>query len=229
MNRHLFELQETDNRITALKRERSRLDNGEAVRAECDTLERAIEVEANELSRINAVRSVREDELKTAETKIAQQETRLMNAKNAHEVSSLQRDIEALQRARGDLDEAILVLMDQAESSATRVRDLAAQKAELDVQLAGIKEHFATETARLEHALQEALAQRQENIEKLSGEELEKYAEFARRFHGVAVARNADGNCSACGTTLTPYNLKEAKKQQWPTCESCGRLLWLGA
>ena len=26
---------------------------------------------------------------------------------------------------------------------------------------------------------------------------------------------------------ITPYNLREAKSQTWPTCESCGRLLFV--
>jgi hypothetical protein len=26
---------------------------------------------------------------------------------------------------------------------------------------------------------------------------------------------------------LTPYNLKEIKTKEWPTCESCGRLLFI--
>jgi len=30
-----------------------------------------------------------------------------------------------------------------------------------------------------------------------------------------------------CGMMITPYNLKEAKTEEWPQCESCTRLLYV--
>jgi predicted nucleic acid-binding Zn-ribbon protein len=228
MNRELFELQETDNKITAIKRERTRLDNGEALRSQCQTLAQSIEQESAELDRLNTERAEKEEQLQSAEEKITKQQSRLMNAKNAHEVNSLQRDIEALTRARGDLDEAVLILMDEAESCSGRLTDLEQQKTEKDAELARIEQNFAAETTRLDAALKETSAARAQNAAKLSAVELKKYEDFARRFHGVAVASGQGGNCSACGTAITPYNLKEAKKQEWPTCESCARLLWIG-
>src|SRR5438874_527461 len=84
-------------------------------------------------------------DLKTAEDKIARQQERLMNAKSTHEVNSLQRDIAALQKARGDLDEAILILMDDTESSAKRLVQLQQELDEKSAQTAVTERHFAAE------------------------------------------------------------------------------------
>lgn len=227
MNRHLFELQQIDDTITAFKRERSKLDDGGAARSARDTLEKVVESEKAELNRINTERADKELHLQTTEEKIARQQSRLMNAKNTHEVNSLQRDINALTRARGDLDEAVLILMDEAESCANRLRDLQHEKDAKAAETARIEEHFAAETTRIDAALDEAMQRRREAASQLSAEEAGKYNDSAKRFHGVAVAHNQDGNCSACGNALTPFSLKEARTKEWPTCENCGRLLWV--
>src|ERR1017187_996871 len=106
MNHLLLELQDVDNHIAAVKRERDRLDDGAALRSERETLGEARDDEKSTLNRINHQRAVKEEQLQTAEEKLARQQQRLMTAKSAHEVNSLQRDIEALGRSRGDLDEA---------------------------------------------------------------------------------------------------------------------------
>ncbi len=227
MKRRLFELQETDIRILALKRERSKLDDGQRTRAERQALAQAAEAQTAELNRLNTQRSAQEDQLQAAEAKIAKQQNRLMTAKNAHEVDSLQRDITALTAARGDLDEAILTLMLEAEDCAARLKELTAQKNQKGAELSRIEEIFAAETARLGGELSQAAAKREERAVKLEASEMAKYTDYAKRFHGVAVAHNENGNCSSCGTTLTPFNLKAAKTDDWPTCESCARLLWV--
>jgi predicted nucleic acid-binding Zn-ribbon protein len=113
MNPLLFELQEIDNRIARIKRERSKLDDGETLRSERNTLQKAVDTEKDRLNHLNTDRTDKELQLSTTEEKLTKQQTRLMNAKSAHEVTSLQRDIAGLNHARGDLDEALLMLMDE--------------------------------------------------------------------------------------------------------------------
>ena len=227
MNRLLYELQETDNSITRLKRERSKLDDGSTLRAERDTLQKAVAAEKDRLSQLNSNRSDKELQLSTAEEKITRQQNRLMNATSAHEVNSLQRDINALNKARGDLDEAILMLMDEIESCSARLVELQHELEAKESQTTEVETHFAAETTRLDGEIASAMEQRQKSLAQLTDVERGKYEDAARRFHGLAVAHNEKGACSACGMELTPYNIREAKAQPWPTCESCGRLLFL--
>src|SRR5687768_3122712 len=108
MNRQLFELQEADNTLARLRRERAKLDDGMAARGERDTLQNAVNAERGRLQKMHTERLDKELQLKATEEKIARQNSRLMSATNAHEVEALQRDLQGLKRARGDLDEAIL-------------------------------------------------------------------------------------------------------------------------
>jgi len=227
MNRLLYELQEIDNSIAKLKRERGKLDDGSTLRAERDTLQKAVAAEKDQLSHLNTERSDKELQLSTAEQKITKQQGRLMSATNAHEVNSLQRDINALSKARGDLDEAILMLMDDIENCAARLGELQKELQEKIAQTTQVETQFAADTARLEGEISGAQTQRQETMQRLGDVERGKYEDAARRFHGLAVAHNEKGSCSACGLELTSYNLREAKAQEWPTCDSCGRLLFV--
>jgi len=210
-----------------LNRERAALDNGDATRAERDTLAAALAEQETQLNQLNTNRVSLEGDLEARETKLNTQQTRLMNAKSTHEVQSLERDIKALTTARGELDEKVLLVMDEIEGCESRLDELRSQHQEKENLLNQIESTFATETARIDGETQSLQAQRESMFTALSDIEQKKYENAASRHHGIAVAHLHDGACSACGTALTPFNLKEAKTEEWPTCESCRRFLYV--
>jgi len=225
--RSLFELQQIDNTMLRLQREKSRLDDGSALRAERDTLQKAIAEQDENLNASNRARIAAEEELKTREAKIKTQQTRLMNAKTAHEIASLQRDIEGITKSRGEWDEAILIAMDESETTAKKLDELRAQLATTSAQLAEVEANFSSETERINTELKTAAIERNASAAKLDEDDLETYNTVAKKHGSVAVAEYQNGNCSVCGMMITPYNLKEAKTEEWPKCESCTRLLFV--
>ncbi|HVF10380.1 MAG TPA: hypothetical protein VNA16_06240, partial [Abditibacteriaceae bacterium] len=113
------------------------------------------------------------------------------------------------------------------ESGSARLVELQQELAAKEAATAAVEAHFAAETARLDGEIASAVEQQQKGMAQLSAVERGKYEDAARRFHGLAVAHNEKGACSGCGMELTPYNIREAKAQEWPVCESCGRLLFV--
>lgn len=227
--RSLFELQKIDNAMLRLQREKSKLDDGSALRANVSTLQSAITEQEENLDASNRARISAEGELATRDAKIKTQQTRLMTAKTSHEIASLQRDIEGITKSRGELDEAILVAMDESEITSKKLDELRAQLNATSTQLAEVEANFASETARMNSELKAAAIERNASAAKLDADDLETYAEVAKKHNGVAVAEYQNGNCSVCGMMITPYNLKEAKTEEWPVCESCTRLLYVEA
>lgn len=225
--RSLFELQQIDNTMLRLQREKSRLDDGSALRADRETLQKAISIEEANLGTHNRAREDAESELKTREDKLRTQQVRLMNAKSSHEITSLQRDIEGITKSRGAFDEAILVAMDESETTSKKLDGLRAQLENTNSQLAEVEANFESETSRVNGELKAAAIERNAAATKLDEDEREKYDAVARKRGGVAVCSDNGGNCSVCGMTLTPHNIKEAKTETWPTCESCERLLFI--
>jgi predicted nucleic acid-binding Zn-ribbon protein len=121
----------------------------------------------------------------------------------------------------------LLNLMDDIEVSTQKVAALGEELSAANTIVTDVEANFARETSRLEKQLEETRKQREIVATQLDEVSLGKYNEYAKRGGGVAVAHPDKGNCSACGMALTPFNLREAKSQQWPTCESCGRLLFI--
>ena len=227
MDRKLFDLQEADNTIARLRRERAKLDDASSLRGERDTLQNAVTAETLRLQKMHTERTDKELQLKTAEEKIARQNSRLMSATATHEVTALQRDIEALNRARGDLDEAILILMDEDETGQAHLADLQDQLKNKSAETAGAEAHFKSETERIENEIAATQAKREALSQVMEADALERYNELAAQHQGVAVAHLEKGSCSGCGMTITPFNLKDAKSKEWPECDNCGRLLFV--
>ena len=225
--RSLFELQQIDNTMLRLQREKSRLDDGSTLRADVSTLQHAIAEQEENLNASNRARVSAEEELKTREAKIKTQQTRLMNAKTSHEIASLQRDIEGITKSRGELDEAILIAMDESETTSKKLDQLREQLETTSNQLAAVEANFQNETARMNADLKASAIERNASASKIDEDDLETYNTAAKKHNGVAVAEVQNGNCSVCGMMITPYNLKEAKVLEWPVCESCTRLLYV--
>ena len=227
MNRALLELQELDSSLLALMREKKALDNGETARQKRDEIAQKLAQTREKLALCERNRSQKEDELRATETKIALQQKRLMNVSSAHEISALERDIKGLSSARGDLDEAILTFMDEAETLGNEVAALEKQSGDAIRAAQRAEDKFAEETARIDGILARKKAARPAIEAKLSASEKEKYVTNFKKFGGIAIAKIVGGSCSACGTTILPFTLKEAKEQEFPKCEACGRLLFV--
>ena len=227
MNHALLELQELENGILALARDKSKLNDGTATRAELAALQSQVAAETAIQQKLNSDRTDRELQLKTAEEKLKKQSTRLMNASSSHEVTALQRDIESLGRARGDLDETILTLMDEGEQAAARILKLNGLMDAKRRELTEIEAHYAAEVKRIAVAAAAKQKLRLELTAKLKPNEVLTFNSFAKAHGGIALAKVIKGNCSTCGTALTPFILKEAKTQEFPTCEGCGRLIFV--
>lgn len=225
MDARLKELGQADGHIAALEREKSRLDNGSDARAARDALAGELEAARKYLQDREGQKSAREDESRTTEAKIKQQGSRLMSASSSHQIEALQRDIEGFNRRRGELDEAILELMDEIEGAQSRAQVLGRQLSAQQAVVAQVEEKFADESSRIAASLKVQHGRRDELRGAIDAASLARYDTSARKHSGVAVAWPVSGNCSGCGTELTPFNLKEARTQEWPTCENCGRLL----
>lgn len=227
--RSLFELQQIDNRMLRLQREKSQLDDGSALRSQRDTLEKAIAAAEEVLNAHNTRRTEAEEELARREERLRTQEARLMNAKSTQEVASLQRDIDGITKSRGEFDEIILIAMDEAETVTSQLDQLRLQLEETQKQLTAVEKTLTEETARIDAELLSTARQRNDASAQMDEELLETYESAAAEHGGVAVCTIKDDSCNVCGMVITPYNLREAKSEEWPTCENCRRFLYVEA
>ncbi len=227
MNRALLELQELDSSLLALVREKNKLDNGDNARAKRDGIAAELAATKEKLATCERTRSQKEDELSATEKKIELQKKRLMSVSSAHEITALERDITGLSNARGGLDEDILTLMDEGETLTAQVGRLGRMLAVAQTQVEEVEANFASEGKRIVALYTARKASRPKIEEELSPAEQTRYATAFKKFGGIEISKIINGNCSACGTNILPFTLNEAKKQEFPTCEGCGRLIYI--
>ena len=227
MNRALLDLQLLDSAIQDATREKARLDNGSAARATLSELEKQLAQTREAAATVAATRARAEGDLEAAETKIERQKKRIMTVSSAHEISALERDVEGLSRMRGELDETILIAMDEGETLAAKTEKETGEVAVARARAEQIEADFAAQTALLDKRVAGKRGARAPVIAKLSAQDKERYSEGYKRNGGVAVAHVEGGSCSACGAEILPFTLREAKTQEFPTCEGCGRMIWV--
>lgn len=227
MNRALLDLQHLDSAIADAAREKSRLDTGQAARQTLGELETTLAQTRAKADEVAATRARAEAELATAEAKIERQKKRVMSVSSAAEISALERDIAGLSRMRGDLDETILMAMDEGETLGAQLEKQTKDVIGARLHAEEIEANFAAQSARLDKLVAQKKAARPAVIEKLSADDKERYAQGYKEHGGIAVASIVGGNCSACGAEILPFTRQEAKTQEFPTCEGCGRLLWV--
>lgn len=228
MNRQLLELQQLDTQILGLTRAKRALDDGTPARAKRDVTRALLDAAREEERGVNQTRAAREGELEAIETKIARQKTRLGSSSSAGDVAAFERDLVGLAHARGELDETVLQLMDEGESLQKRIGELEAELRRNEDEAARIEAGFAQESAALDKRIAAQRAARPALAEKLSPVESEKYSASFKKFAGLGVSEAVKGACSACGTTLSRDFLRDATKEAFPQCESCGRLIFVG-
>lgn len=229
MNRALLELQQLDSSILALSREKKALDDGKRAREQRDEIQTRLQGAQDELKTASSNLRGREGELETTEAKIARQKTRLNASSSAGDVAALERDLVGLAKARGELDEAILELMDASETLQKRVAALGSELLKAEDEVARIEAEHAKSSARLDAQLAQKRALRPSFAGKLSPVESEKYLSAFKNHAGLGVSEAVKGACSACGTTLSRDFLKAAPGETFPQCESCARLIWVAA
>ncbi len=225
----LLDLQDVDSQIDRLLAQRSglpELEQYKAAHERLQTAEQARATIAEALKLANRDLDKNEGELELVENKIAQQEQRLFaGGMSARETEHMRLDIESQKRRQGDMEEAVLHLLDQRE-------ELEGQLAEVE---STVSEH-ASAKAELEAVVQREwkaidaeIARKEERksaiVPLIPGELLDLYERLRDTKEGVAVGRLADGTCGGCHLTLSPAEQIEVLKEDPPRCLHCRRLL----
>jgi predicted nucleic acid-binding Zn-ribbon protein len=229
MNRVLLDLQQLDTQILGLSRAKKALDDGTSARTQRDATRTLLEAARVEERGVGQTRRSREGELEATEAKIARQKARLGSSSSAGDVAALERDLVGLSHARGELDETILELMDEGEELQKRIEQLESELLKNEEEVALIEADFASQSGALDKQMAAKRVARPAIANMLSPAETEKYGASFKKFAGVGVSEAVKGVCSACGTSLSRDFLRDAAGEAFPQCESCGRLIFVGA
>lgn len=225
----LFALQQLDTAIDALKKHYAALDSGKAEQAvyQAATAEHK-EAEAALHAVSGALRDT-ELEVKSVDEKRAAYETKLYSGsvRNPKELQSMQDEIEMLSRLRGKLDEKVLSLMDQLESSRTGEAAAKQTLAQSAVALKAKQEAYKKEAETLIAQARVLAAQRQEAAKQVDAALMQRYDKLRAIKNGLAIVPLEDGNaCGGCKMGLSSSLVKRVLAGETiETCDNCKRIL----
>ena len=224
----LLHLQELDSRIDALLRQRAALDDGTSLKQTYDATEAALAETQGRLHSHQADQVNAELELRTVEEKRAAVSKKLYDGKVVipKELSAMEQEIEMFGRQRGRLDERILVLMDEIETTSADVerltgeRDAARQAWEEQVA------HCKRELARINAEMKQLTPQRAAQAAEIEPNTLRRYEGLRQRADNLAAVQIVEGHCTGCRTSVPTLTGREVEaRQRYCFCENCGRFL----
>ncbi|MBC7526506.1 MAG: hypothetical protein H7308_03055 [Chthonomonadaceae bacterium] len=227
----LYEVQQTDSALDALKKEYGALDPGNAEKPAYDEAKATYLVAKKALEATNAEILDAELELQTVIKKRSDEETKLYSGKvtNPKELTSLTEEVAMLQRQRERFDENMLVLVEtretQQKTEAQTKHAAKAAKAALD-----IKQKTAMERADILKAQAHVLsAQRKAQSAAIPPDLLKYYEAVRANKGGVALAPVVDGKaCGGCRMALPNTVVARLKLGfERVQCDNCGRMLIL--
>lgn len=225
----LYELQQVDSALDAIKRQYATMDRGQAERAHYDTAKAAHDETLAALHVAEANLKDTRLEREGVDAKHKEVETKLYSGsvRNPKDLQFMQEEVEMLGRNRERLDEKLSTLT--ADLEACRAREKIAKKTHSDaIKAYNVKASAAQEQSTTFKAQAETLlAQRKAQVQTIVPDLLQRYEALRPAKNGVAIAALEDGNaCGGCKMGLprdTVQRVREGKSIVH--CENCGRML----
>ncbi|HET9942840.1 MAG TPA: C4-type zinc ribbon domain-containing protein [Terriglobia bacterium] len=183
---------------------------------------------AQEKSKNNqATRKKLEGEVSGLETKISKYREQMLSVKTNEEYKALQKEIEHTQDSIRKVEDSILALMLEAESSQHEIRSAEGRLKE-DQQLVNQeRRELEGEHQKDVSAMESCVAERKELEAQISADLLPRY-ERVRKFRGgIGISAARDYICEVCKVRIRPQVFQEIRKNdQIIACDACQRILY---
>lgn len=229
--RALYELQQVDLQLAAIRRTLAALDDGSTIIRKLSILEKQLVSASEELRKSESELKDNELNLKSIEAKKQSFEQKLYAGQviSPKELSSIEKEIEMLGKSRAKLDEKVLELYDTVDREQTTVRETKAAVDHLKELLAKHTADYKAKSSEFNAQIEQLTAARQKAIGAVTDPSLlQRYETIRVRYKDTGLAKVENGKCGGCHVGLTPYTQRMLKENtQYQSCESCGRILFL--
>lgn len=228
----LRELQVLDSRIEA---ERDRIATVEALvrdRSEYSAAQRRHAEAVQPLRQLEASQKDLELKLGTARRQQAETEQKLYSGKvgNTRELDDLQKRSADLGRQITSGDDTLFSIMEQLESATSGAADAEETLKQVVAERRTYETDLIAERKGLAASIKQATIDRDQLRSQLDAAVLRQYDRLRSTRGGVAVAEVRQRICLGCRVTLTAaYEQRLRQGTALVTCQSCGRILYLGA
>ncbi len=227
----LYDLQQVDLQIASLNKALASLDDGSTLCKQIAAGEKQLAVLLNDLRSKELELKESELNLQSVEARGADLRKRMYGGSisNPKELSSIEKEIEALDKNRSELDEQILTLYDAVEERQASVKKLESAILQAKTRLDRNMAEYNSKSEEQNGELATLFGERQKMTEAVTDKRLlQRYESIKSRHKDTGLAVVEGGKCGACHIGLTTYmQMQVEDNDQVSTCESCGRILFL--
>jgi predicted nucleic acid-binding Zn-ribbon protein len=183
---------------------------------------------AHEKSKNNqSTRKKLEGEVSGLEAKISKYREQMLSVKTNEEYKALQKEIEHTEAAIRKIEDSILALMLEAESSTQEIRSAETRLKEDQQRVSQERRELESEHQKDVTAIQSYMTERKDLEAQISGDLLPRY-ERVRKFRGgIGISAARDYVCEVCQVRIRPQVFQEIRKNdQIIACDACQRILY---
>jgi len=224
----LIRLQELDSQIDLLREKRERLPQAiEEVRKPIEKAQAEYEKANAKYESLSRDKRDRERDLTIQEEKISKLHHRTTEIKTNKEYEAHLVEIEKAKQDKGNLEEAILLLMDHVDQFRKEAEDKKKLVADAQHRFEIEKQRMESEMVAAEETLKQ-LVQESKSVEtKIEERLLRDYQQLRIARKGLGVAPVKEGTCLGCRLALPPQLFADVRKnEKILTCSYCHRFLF---
>ena len=183
---------------------------------------------AKEKAKIDqANRKKLESEIVSIEGKISKYRDQMMSVKTNEEYRALQHEIEHAQTGIRKVEDDILNLMMEAETSLTDIKTAETTLKEDQTKVTQERKALEEQNKKDLSALEEYLKERKEIQAAVSDDLIFQYDRVRKHRGGIGVAAARDELCDVCKVRIRPQVYQEIRKnEQIIACDACQRILY---
>lgn len=232
----LVSLQELDQRLQRKEQQLEDLHQQVAtIRSEKELRQREAEERQQRISELESQQRETEGQRELGEEKIKEKRVRENRVRNEREKLALQREIELMKEANGQIDESILSVMQQLEEEQQQLADIQTRLEELQIQLAEETAQAETQIATLEEETQADRRQREQLVADLDASLCARYERIFGNRGALAVVEVRDGTCQGCYMRIPPHMCNQIQSNQMQGSSEifhcphpyCGRIVYI--
>lgn len=169
----------------------------------------------------------KQQNLQSAETKIANLQGKLNTAATNKEYQLLQEQIAADEMAKSVIEDEILEALDKQETLKAAIGE-AEENLKLGEQdLEKVRQKVSAETAGLQQQAGLVRAELETAENKLPADYRPEYVRMVKHRGADAMAAAEENVCTGCYQSLTPNMQSELSMNRVVVCKGCGRLLYM--
>jgi predicted nucleic acid-binding Zn-ribbon protein len=200
-----------------------------------ESKEREIQAKAREIESLSTTLAELE-KLRAAKDRVFQEEgrkamdkrMRMNRIKNAKELQALQREIDVMRQANGDLEEELIKIMQQMDGVKSQIQGKESELAAVREEWQKQQQTLGSQITGIDQAVNEAASRRQMIAAQITGELISRYEMIFSRRGGTAVVEVSGGICQGCFMNIPPQLSNEIiRSEKVHLCPSCQRILFV--